>query len=186
MSWFEVDKDGLKQLLEGKDKAFVLRELIQNAWDEPGVTRCDVTLEPIPGRPAARLVVEVRAEAETEQAYWNEKRKKHLAGEHSAGIVSGLEVTETGPPSLRIAVAPGRALGADGVVDGMQITNNRVIGSSGDYTGSGIRLYKTTAGSVADIGKYKVLKAAVPIRGRAVPILFAAYPKWKLKKSQNQ
>lgn len=26
----------------------------------------------------------------------------------------------------------------------------------------------------------------VPIRGRAVPILFAAYPKWKLKKSQNQ
>ncbi len=37
-----------------------------------------------------------------------------------------------------------------------------------------------------DIGKYKVLKAAVPIRGRAVPILFAAYPKWRLKKSQNQ
>jgi len=49
-----------------------------------------------------------------------------------------------------------------------------------------------------DIGKYKVLKAAVPIRGRAryrarlhvrrtnapgraVPILFAAYPKWRLK-----
>ena len=53
-----------------------------------------------------------------------------------------------------------------------------------------------------DIGRYKVLKAAVPIRGRAryrarrhvrrtnapgraVPILFAAYPKWRLKKSQN-
>ena len=36
-----------------------------------------------------------------------------------------------------------------------------------------------------DIGKYKVLKAAVPIRGRAVPILFAAYPKWRLKGSQN-
>ena len=36
-----------------------------------------------------------------------------------------------------------------------------------------------------DIGKYKVLKAAVPIRGRAVPILFAAYPKWRLKRSQN-
>lgn len=36
-----------------------------------------------------------------------------------------------------------------------------------------------------DIGKYKVLKAAVPIRGRAVPILFAVYPKWRLKKSQN-
>ncbi|MHC5059028.1 MAG: hypothetical protein ACYTKD_30605 [Planctomycetota bacterium] len=58
MSWFEVDRDGLRQLLDGKDKAFVLRELVQNAWDEPGVTRCDVTLEPLPGRPAARLVVE--------------------------------------------------------------------------------------------------------------------------------
>jgi hypothetical protein len=58
VSWFEVDRHGLRQLLEGKDKAFVVRELVQNAWDEPGVTRCDVTLEPIPGRPAARLVVE--------------------------------------------------------------------------------------------------------------------------------
>ena len=36
-----------------------------------------------------------------------------------------------------------------------------------------------------DIGKYKVLKAAVPIRGRAAPILFAVYPKWRLKRSQN-
>ena len=36
-----------------------------------------------------------------------------------------------------------------------------------------------------DIGKYKVLKAAVPVRGRAAPILFAVYPKWRLKKSQN-
>ena len=36
-----------------------------------------------------------------------------------------------------------------------------------------------------DVGPYKVLKAAVPLRGRAVPILFAAYPKWKLRRSQN-
>jgi hypothetical protein len=36
-----------------------------------------------------------------------------------------------------------------------------------------------------DVGPYKVLKAAVPLRGRAVPILFAVYPKWKLWKSQN-
>jgi hypothetical protein len=36
-----------------------------------------------------------------------------------------------------------------------------------------------------DVGPYKVLKAAVPLRGRAVPILFAAYPEWKLWKSQN-
>ena len=36
-----------------------------------------------------------------------------------------------------------------------------------------------------DVTCYKVLVAAVPIRGRSVPVLFAAYPKWKLSKSQN-
>jgi hypothetical protein len=36
-----------------------------------------------------------------------------------------------------------------------------------------------------DVGKYMVLKAAVPIRSRAVPILFAARPKRRLKKSRN-
>ena len=33
-SWFEVSKDGLKELQEGKPKHFIARELIQNAWDE--------------------------------------------------------------------------------------------------------------------------------------------------------
>ena len=36
-----------------------------------------------------------------------------------------------------------------------------------------------------DVGSYKVLVAAVPIRGRSVPVLFAAYPKWQFFKSQN-
>ncbi len=58
MSWFEVDRGGLRQLLEGRDKSFILRELLQNAWDEKGVTRCDVHLTPIGGRPAVRLQVE--------------------------------------------------------------------------------------------------------------------------------
>ena len=58
MSWFEVDRDGLRQLLGGRDKSFVIRELVQNAWDEAGVTRCDVTLEPMRGGRKARLVVE--------------------------------------------------------------------------------------------------------------------------------
>jgi len=58
MSWFEVDRDGLRQLLEGKDKSFVVRELVQNAWDEPGVTCCNVTIEMMPGKRAARLMVE--------------------------------------------------------------------------------------------------------------------------------
>lgn len=33
-NWFDVDKEGLKQLQAGKPKHYLLRELIQNAWDE--------------------------------------------------------------------------------------------------------------------------------------------------------
>ena len=55
-----------------------------------------------------------RTEAETEQSYWNEKRKKHLANEHSDGVAVGLEVTETAPASLSIEVAAGRAIDAEG------------------------------------------------------------------------
>jgi len=43
-SWFDVSKDGLKQLMEGRPKSFIIRELVQNAWDEPGVTVCNITL----------------------------------------------------------------------------------------------------------------------------------------------
>lgn len=55
-----------------------------------------------------------RVEAETEQTYWNEKRKKHLAHEHSEGVVRDLGVTETNPPSLTVQVAAGRALDTEG------------------------------------------------------------------------
>lgn len=58
MSWFEVDRNGLRQLLDGRDKSFVLRELIQNAWDEPGVTRCCVHLHKENGSRDVQLVVE--------------------------------------------------------------------------------------------------------------------------------
>jgi len=51
-----------------------------------------------------------RTEAKTEQNYWNEKRKKHMANEHSPGIVKGLEVTADEPPSLSVVVAAGRAI----------------------------------------------------------------------------
>ena len=37
-----------------------------------------------------------------------------------------------------------------------------------------------------DVGRFEVLKAAVPLGGRAVPILFAAYPKWRLKRGQDR
>ncbi|ABM97058.1 hypothetical protein [Methylibium petroleiphilum] len=56
MDWFEVDKKGLAKLLERKGKAWVLYELLQNAWDE-NTTRVHVTLERIPGARTARLVV---------------------------------------------------------------------------------------------------------------------------------
>jgi hypothetical protein len=38
-NWFEVDRSGLKALQEGKSKTFVVRELIQNAFDEE-IKRC--------------------------------------------------------------------------------------------------------------------------------------------------
>ena len=61
-NWFEVDKLGLAQLLERKDKEFALFELVQNAWDEPGVTKVTVSLEHL-GRNRALLVVEDDAPA---------------------------------------------------------------------------------------------------------------------------
>src|SRR6266436_1618484 len=56
-NWFEVDKQGLAKLLERKGKEFALFELIQNAWDEPGVSKVSISLEH-QGRNKARLVVE--------------------------------------------------------------------------------------------------------------------------------
>jgi len=55
--WFEVDKEGLAKLLRRKGLAFVLYELVQNAWDTKATEVC-VGLEPIPGRPLTRLRVQ--------------------------------------------------------------------------------------------------------------------------------
>ena len=43
-NWFEVDVEGLKELQETKPKHYVLRELVQNSWDEK-VTKCVVSTE---------------------------------------------------------------------------------------------------------------------------------------------
>jgi hypothetical protein len=56
-NWFEVDRQGLAQILERKGKEFALFELVQNAFDEPGVSKVSVTLQHL-GRNKARLVVE--------------------------------------------------------------------------------------------------------------------------------
>ena len=53
-------------------------------------------------------------EGEAEQSYWNQKRKKHLAHEHSEGIVLGLSVIESDPVSLSLRVQAGRAVDTNG------------------------------------------------------------------------
>lgn len=57
MKWFDVDKQGLAKLVERRGLAWVVFEVVQNAWDE-NATRVDVTLTPIDGKPYAFLRVE--------------------------------------------------------------------------------------------------------------------------------
>ena len=54
--WFDVDKAGLAKLMAGRSKAFVLFELLQNAWDQ-NITRVDVTVTAAPGVRAALITV---------------------------------------------------------------------------------------------------------------------------------
>lgn len=53
-----VDLKGLARKLEHRPKAFVIYELLQNAWDEPGVTYVRVSAEMLPGRPVCEILVE--------------------------------------------------------------------------------------------------------------------------------
>ena len=55
-SWFEVDRQGLRQLLNSRGKAFAIFELIQNAWDQ-NVSSVVVNLLPLENRPYVRLQV---------------------------------------------------------------------------------------------------------------------------------
>ena len=56
-SWFEVDKAGLAKIVAARGKVFVLYELLQNAFDEDGVTEIAVRFEPIPGHPEVLLEI---------------------------------------------------------------------------------------------------------------------------------
>jgi hypothetical protein len=56
-AWFDVDKQGLAKLMAGRHKAFVLYELLQNAWDQ-NVTEVKVSLSEVPGRAESEIVVE--------------------------------------------------------------------------------------------------------------------------------
>jgi len=55
-NWFDVDKDGLKKLIEKRGKAFVIFELIQNAWDTRA-KQVSVKIEAVPGSPTVILEV---------------------------------------------------------------------------------------------------------------------------------
>lgn len=56
MAVLEVDRKGLAKQLANRPKAFILFELIQNAWDE-SVTEVTVTAEMLPGRPVCAVTV---------------------------------------------------------------------------------------------------------------------------------
>src|SRR5258705_13493222 len=56
-NWFEVDRDGLAKILQRKGKEFAVFELVQNGWDEPGVTMVCMSLE-YAGRNKAQVIVE--------------------------------------------------------------------------------------------------------------------------------
>lgn len=55
--WFTVDKEGLGKLIEKHSKGRLIAELLQNALDE-NVTAVAITINPVPGKPVAELVVE--------------------------------------------------------------------------------------------------------------------------------
>lgn len=55
-NWFTTDMKGFAQLLDGRSKGFIINEMVQNAWDQ-NITKVEITLEPIKGRPRCRLVV---------------------------------------------------------------------------------------------------------------------------------
>ncbi len=56
MGWFEVDKNGLAQLLAKRGKSFVLCELIQNAWDQK-VSLVEICFLKIRGARYAEIMV---------------------------------------------------------------------------------------------------------------------------------
>jgi hypothetical protein len=64
---FEVSAEGLRQILERKDKSFIVTELVQNSWDEDA-TRVDVTLVQDPDQPG---VVHLTVEDDDPEGFTN-------------------------------------------------------------------------------------------------------------------
>jgi hypothetical protein len=99
--------------------------------------------------------------------------------------------------SRRISLADiGRSMAGEGLVNSRIKRVDRFVGNSRVQVAEGMRALVRLAARAAgwrlvvavdwvDIGRYKVLRAAVPLRGRSVPIMFAAYRQRQLKRSQN-
>ena len=43
-SWFEIDKKGLQQIQNDKNKFYIIKELVSNSFDED-INRCVLTLD---------------------------------------------------------------------------------------------------------------------------------------------
>jgi hypothetical protein len=56
-NWFELDRTGLSKILQRKGIEFAIFELVQNAWDERGVTQVDVELQADGQRGRCTLIV---------------------------------------------------------------------------------------------------------------------------------
>lgn len=56
-AWFEVSKDGLSRIVARRGSHWILGELLQNAWDAPGVSLVTVQVSPA-GRGRTEIVVE--------------------------------------------------------------------------------------------------------------------------------
>lgn len=59
--WLTGSKEGLRQLVEKRGKAFIIGELLQNAWDEKGVTEVSIWITGLDGKPQARIEIEDNA-----------------------------------------------------------------------------------------------------------------------------
>jgi len=99
--------------------------------------------------------------------------------------------------SRRISLADiGRSMATDALTKSRIKRVDRFLGNRRVRVAEGMRALVKLAAKAAgwrlvvavdwvDVGQYKVLRAAVPLRGRSVPIMFAAYRQRQLKRSQN-
>lgn len=77
-------------------------------------------------------------EAQAEQDYWRNKQRRHIALDHTPGIITGLDVQATSPASLSVTVTAGRAIDVNG--DDPCLAVDTVLNLAGLVPSSGSRL----------------------------------------------